>query len=159
VNSSTSSLAHPSIAVRVRRLPHAEGIELPAYMTAGAAAADIRAAVEAPVTIAPGSIVTIPTGLVFEIPEGWEIQIRPRSGLAVRHGITVVNSPATIDADYRGEVLVALVHLGAAPFTIERGMRIAQILLGRVTRIEWHEAAELTETGRGAGGFGHSGAR
>jgi dUTP pyrophosphatase len=159
VKPATLRPAPTSVAVRVRRLPHAEGIELPAYMTAGAAAADIRAAVETPVTIAPGSIMTIPTGLAFEIPPGWEVQIRPRSGLAARHGITVVNAPATIDADYRGEVMVALVHLGAEPFVIERGMRIAQILLGRVTRIEWEEAAELTETGRGTGGFGHSGTR
>ena len=126
-------------------------------MTAGAAAADIRAAVPAPVVLEPQAIATIPTGLALEIPPGFEVQIRPRSGLAVKHGVTVVNAPATIDADYRGEVLVALVNLGRQPFTIERGMRIAQVLLGVVTRIAWEEAVELSPTARGGGGFGHSG--
>lgn len=143
--------------MRVRRLPHGEGLELPAYMTPGAAAADIRAATLEPMTIAPGAITMIPTGLAIEIPEGWELQIRPRSGLATRHGITVVNAPATIDSDYRGEVMIALVNLGRTAFAIERDMRVAQVLLARVTRVAWQEAETLTETARGAGGFGHSG--
>jgi dUTP pyrophosphatase len=146
------------VTVRLRRLPHAEGLELPRYMTAGAAAADVGAAVEAPLTIAPGEVAMVPTGLVFEIPHGWEVEIRPRSGLAVKHRVTLINSPATIDADYRGEVKVALVNLGREPFVVERGMRIAQLLLGRVTRIVWEEAETLSETARGEGGFGHSGA-
>lgn len=143
--------------VRVQRLPHGAGIELPAYMTSGAAAADIQAAVEAPLVIAPRAIALVPTGLAFEIPAGYEVQIRPRSGLALKHGVTLVNAPATIDSDYRGEVKVALVNLGSEPFTVERGMRIAQVLLGRVDRIAWEEVGALSTTPRGAGGFGHSG--
>ena len=145
------------VTIRVQRLPHGETIELPEYMTRDAAAADIRAAVSEPVTLEPRATALIPTGLAIELPPGWELQIRPRSGLAVKHGITVINAPATIDADYRGEVQVALVNLGAAPFVIERGMRIAQVLLGQVTRIVWEEAEQLTPTARGGGGFGHSG--
>jgi dUTP pyrophosphatase len=147
-----------SLLVRVRRLAHAQDLELPAYMTAGAAAADLRAAVEQDVTLTPGAIAMVPTGLVMEVPVGYELQIRPRSGLALRHGITLINAPATIDSDYRGEVMVALVNHGREPFTVERGMRIAQALLGRVTRIEWQEAEDLSATARGSGGFGHSGA-
>jgi len=143
--------------VRVQRLDHARDLELPAYASAAAAGMDLRAAVPAPLTLAPGAIERIPTGLVFEVPEGFEIQLRPRSGLAARHGITLANSPATIDADYRGEVFVALVHHGREPFVVERGMRIAQLLLARVPRIEWEEAGELTPTARGQGGFGHTG--
>jgi len=146
-----------SVTIRIQRLPHGEGIELPRYMTDGAAAADIRAAVQSPVTIDPGTIALIPTGLAMEIPPGWELQIRPRSGLAVKHGVTVINAPATIDADYRGELQVALVNLGGAPFTIERGMRIAQMLLGPATRIAWEQAETLSPTARGSHGFGHSG--
>lgn len=146
-----------AVVVRVLRLPHGRDIELPQYMTAGAAAADIRAAVDLPLAIAPGAIAMVPTGLAIEIPAGWELQIRPRSGLAVKHGVTVINAPATIDADYRGEVKVALVNHGAEAFTVERGMRIAQVLLAPVTRVAWEEAETLTETARGGGGFGHSG--
>ena len=146
-----------SVVVRVLRLPHGRDLELPRYMTAGAAAADIRSAVDAPLVIAPGAIAMVPTGLAIEIPPGWELQIRPRSGLAVQHGVTVINAPATIDADYRGEVRVGLVNHGPDPFTIERGMRIAQVLLAPVTRVAWEEAETLTETARGGGGFGHSG--
>lgn len=145
------------VPIRFQRLPHGEGIELPAYATSGSAAADLRAAVDAPVVLAPRSIALIPSGFALEIPPGWEVQIRPRSGLALKHGVTVVNAPATIDSDYRGEVKVALVNLGPEAFTVERGMRIAQILPARVTRIEWTEAESLTATARGAGGFGHSG--
>ena len=148
-----------SLVVGLRRLPHGEGLEAPGYATAGSAAADLRAAVSAPVAIAPGAIVVIPTGLALEIPAGWEAQIRPRSGLAARHGVTLVNAPATIDADYRGEVLVALVNLGGREFSVERGMRIAQILVAPVTRIAWRVTEELSPTGRGEGGFGHTGVR
>jgi dUTP pyrophosphatase len=126
-------------------------------MTEGAAAADLCAAVDEAITIAPGAIALVPTGLAFEIPLGWEVQIRPRSGLALKHGVTVINAPATIDADYRGEVKVALVNHGGEPFTVTRGMRIAQVCPGRVTHIEWAEADALTPTARDAGGFGHSG--
>ena len=146
-----------TVTVLVQRLPHGEQIELPRYMTPGAAAADVRAAIEHPMVIEPGGIALVPTGFAIELPPGYELQIRPRSGLAVKHGITVVNAPATIDADYRGEVKVALINLGRAAFTIEPAMRIAQVLLGPVTRIAWAEAVELTPTSRGAGGFGHSG--
>ncbi len=145
------------VNIRVRRLPHGEDLELPQYMTAGAAAADIRAAIAVPVVIAPQAIVMIPTGLSIEIPPGYEVQIRSRSGLAVKHGVTVINAPATIDADYRGEVMVALVNHGAEPFTVERGMRVAQVLVAAVLRIGWQEAGELSATDRGSGGFGHSG--
>ena len=147
-----------SITVRIQRLPHGEHIELPQYMTPGAAAADVRAALERPMVIEPGAIALVPTGFAIELPADFELQIRPRSGLAVKHGITVVNAPATIDADYRGEVKVALINLGKAAFTVEPSMRIAQVLLGRVSRIAWEEATQLTPTARGSGGFGHSGA-
>jgi dUTP pyrophosphatase len=146
-----------AVTVRVLRLPHGEGLELPRAMTAHAAAADVVAAVEEPLSIAPGDIAWVPTGLVFEIPVDWEVQIRPRSGLALKHGITLINAPATIDADYRGEVKVAIVNLGRELFTVTRGMRIAQLLLGKVTPIAWEEAETLTPTARGEGGFGHSG--
>jgi dUTP pyrophosphatase len=150
-------MSESRIRIRVQRLPHAEGVELPAYMTAGAAGADVRAAVTEAVTIAPGDIVMIPTGLTIEIPAGFEVQIRPRSGLAVKHGVTLPNSPATIDSDYRGEIRVGLVNLGREAFTIERGMRIAQMVAAPVTRIEWEQTETLSTSTRGAGGFGHSG--
>jgi dUTP pyrophosphatase len=145
------------LRIRLLRLPHGEGIEPPAYMTAGAAGADVRAAIEAPLTVEPGATVLVPTGFAFEIPDDWEVQLRPRSGLAVKHGLTIVNAPATIDSDYRGEVKVALVHLGREPFTLERGMRIAQAVASRVTRIAWDEVDALAASERGTGGFGHSG--
>lgn len=148
-----------ALAVRIRRLPHADGLPLPAYETAGAAGMDVRAAVEAPLTLAPGAIALVPTGLVLEVPEGFEMQVRPRSGLAARHGVTLPNSPATIDSDYRGEVRVIVQNLGREPFVVERGARIAQMVLQRVPRVEWVEVEELTDTARGAGGFGHTGAR
>jgi dUTP pyrophosphatase len=150
-------VSHDTVEIAVLRLPHGDGLELPRYMTDGAAAADVRAAVEAPLSIAPGTVALVPTGLALEIPLGYEVQIRPRSGLAVTHGVTVINAPATIDADYRGEVKVALVNLGSTPFTVERGMRIAQMLPARVVRAAWREAEALSETARGSGGFGHSG--
>jgi dUTP pyrophosphatase len=145
------------ITIRVQRLPHGRDIDLPRAMTEGSAASDLCAAVEAPMTIAPGAIVCVPSGLAVEIPPGWELQIRPRSGLAVRHGVTLINAPATIDSDYRGEILVALVNLGREPFTVTRGMRVAQVLPQRVTRVVWEETPELAATVRGDGGFGHTG--
>jgi dUTP pyrophosphatase len=147
----------PAVAVRVQQLPHGDGLPLPAYETAGAAGMDVRAAVTETVTLAPGSIVRIPTGLAIEVPPGFEVQIRPRSGLAARHGVTLANSPATIDSDYRGEIVVALIHHGREPLEVERGMRIAQLVLARVPRVAWEPVAELTPSMRGAGGFGHTG--
>ena len=147
------------IPVRIRRLAHAEGLPLPAYETPGASGMDVRAALEDRVTLAPGAITLVPTGLVIEVPEGFEMQVRPRSGLAAKHGITLPNSPATIDSDYRGEVRVIMQNLGAEPFVIERGARIAQMVLQRVPRVAWVEGEELTATTRGAGGFGHTGAK
>lgn len=149
----------PNIHVRIVRLPHADGLPLPAYETEGSAGMDVRAAVDTPFTLAPGAITLVPTGLTIEVPPGFEMQVRPRSGLAAKHGITLPNSPATIDSDYRGEVRVIVQNLGAEPFVIERGMRIAQFVLARVPRVEWVEAETLTATTRGAGGFGHTGAK
>jgi len=146
-----------TVHVRIRRLPPSGDLPLPSYETPGAAGMDVRAAVSARLTLAPGAIARVPTGLVLEVPEGFEMQVRPRSGLAARHGITLPNSPATIDSDYRGEVQVIVQNLGAEPFTIERGERIAQLVLQRVPRVEWIEADELSATARGEGGFGHTG--
>ncbi|NOT33729.1 MAG: dUTP diphosphatase [Candidatus Eisenbacteria bacterium] len=145
------------MAIRIQWLPHGEGLEPPSYATAGSAAADVRAAVSESITLAPGTIEMIPTGFALEIPPGWEVQIRPRSGLAGKHGVTLPNAPATIDSDYRGEIRVALINLGREPFVVERGMRIAQMLPAPVTRIAFEAVRELTTTVRGAGGFGHSG--
>jgi len=147
------------VAVRIHRLAHAADLPLPAYETDGAAGMDVRAAVTEPMTLAPGAIALVPTGLVLEVPEGHEMQVRPRSGLAARHGVTLPNSPATIDSDYRGEVRVILQNLGVEAFVVERGARIAQFVLQRVPRVEWVEAEALSATTRGAGGFGHTGAR
>ena len=145
------------VVVRVQRLPHGAGLPLPAYETDGAAGMDLRAAVLEAVTLEPGAIVSVPTGLAIEVPPGFEVQLRPRSGLAARHGVTLANSPATIDSDYRGELLVALIHHGHTPLAIERGMRIAQMVLARVPRIAWEPVESLAPTSRGAGGFGHTG--
>lgn len=147
------------VRVRIRRFDHAEGLPLPAYESEGAAGMDVRAAIAAPVTLAPGTIGRIPTGFAIELPPGYEMQIRPRSGLATRQGITLPNSPATIDADYRGEIVIALINLGSEPFVVEPSMRIAQMVLARVPRAHWSEVAELGETRRGAGGFGHTGVK
>ena len=149
----------PVTSVRIRRLPHGEGLPLPAYETPGSAGMDVRAAVQAPVTLSRGEIALVPTGIAIEVPEGFEMQVRPRSGLAAKHGITLPNSPATIDSDYRGEVRVIVQNLGAEPFVIERGMRIAQMVLQRVPRVEWVETGELTSTSRESGGFGHTGVK
>lgn len=143
----------------LKRLPHAADLPLPAYETAHAAGMDLRAALpeDAPRTLAPLERAMIPTGLSIALPEGYEAQVRPRSGLAARHGITCLNTPGTIDADYRGEIQVILINLGAEPFTIRRGERIAQIVVAPVTRAAWVEAAELPASARGAGGFGSTG--
>jgi dUTP pyrophosphatase len=148
-----------TIKVELQRLEHAEGLPLPAYQTAEAAGLDLVAAVPdgAPVTLAPGQYALVPTGLAIALPPGHEAQVRPRSGLAAKHGVTVLNSPGTIDADYRGEVKVALINLGAAPFVVERGARIAQLVVAPVTRVEWQQVEGLEGTARGAGGFGHTG--
>lgn len=149
----------PATPVRIRRLPHSDGLPLPAYETHGAAGMDVRAAVEQPLTLARGDIALVPTGFAIEVPPGFEMQVRPRSGLAAKHGITLPNSPATIDSDYRGEVRVIVQNLGPEPFVIERGMRIAQMVLQRVPRVEWVESDELTATSREGGGFGHTGVK
>jgi len=148
-----------TIEVRIVRLPHAEGLPLPAYQSDEAAGMDLLAAVEedAPIVLAPGERQLIPTGLVMELPRGLEGQVRPRSGLALRHGITVLNSPGTIDSDYRGEVKVLLINLGGAPWEIQRGERIAQLVFQRVARADLVEVATLNDTRRGAGGFGSTG--
>jgi dUTP pyrophosphatase len=143
--------------IEVVRLPHAEGLPLPDYATDGAAGMDLLAAVDAPVTLAPGARALIPTGLRIALPPGHELQVRPRSGLALRHGIVLPNSPGTIDEDYRGELQVIVMNAGEAPFTVERGMRIAQAVLAPVVRAAWREVAELPDTARGPGGFGSTG--
>jgi dUTP pyrophosphatase len=144
-----------SVAVRIKRLAHGEGLALPAYATDGAAGMDVLAAEE--VIVAPGARHAVATGFSVAIPEGYEIQVRPRSGLALKHGISVPNTPGTIDSDYRGELKVILINLGAAPFAIARGDRIAQLVLAPVTQAEWQEVPELDDTARGAGGFGSTG--
>ncbi len=145
------------VAVRIVRLPHAGDLPLPSYETLGAAGMDVRAAIEVAMGIAPGAIVRIPTGWSVEVPAGFELQIRPRSGLAIKHGVTLPNSPATIDSDYRGEIVVGLINHGSEPFIVERGMRIAQLVLARVPLIAWEEVEALTPSARGTGGFGHTG--
>jgi dUTP pyrophosphatase len=141
----------------ISRLPHGRDLPLPAYATAGAAGCDLHAAVEAPLEIPPGGRALVPTGIAIALPEGAEAQVRPRSGLALRHGVTCLNAPGTIDADYRGEVGVILANLGEAPFVVARGMRIAQLVVAPVARVAWDEVAELPATLRGAGGFGSTG--
>ena len=143
------------VSVRIRRLPHGEGLALPAYATAGAAGMDVLAAEE--VALAPGARHAVATGFALAIPAGYEIQVRPRSGLALKHGISVPNTPGTIDSDYRGELKVILINHGPEPFAIHRGDRVAQLVLAPVTQAAWDEVAELDETERGAGGFGSTG--
>jgi len=143
--------------IRVVRLPHGIGLPLPAYATPGAAGCDLLAAVDGAVTLAPGTRALVPTGLLIAVPAGYELQIRPRSGLALKHGIMVANSPGTIDEDYRGELQVILLNAGTEPFMIERGMRIAQAVLAPVVRAEWVEVEALDATMRGTAGFGSTG--
>lgn len=145
------------IKVPVQILSHGEKLALPEYATEGSAGMDLRAAITEPVILAPGERKLVPTGLAMEIPVGYEAQIRPRSGLAIKHGITMANSPGTIDSDYRGEVRVIMINLGQEAFTIQPGDRIAQIIFSPVTRAQWEVQTELGTTKRAEGGFGHTG--
>jgi dUTP pyrophosphatase len=152
-------MSRQAVTLQVLRLPHAEGLAAPSYETEAAAGMDLRAAVPAddPIMIAPGGRALVPTGLSLQFPLGFEAQVRPRSGLALRHGVTVLNSPGTVDADYRGEVQVILVNLGDQPFVVERGARIAQLVLAAVERAEIVEVSTLDPSRRGEGGFGSTG--
>lgn len=145
------------VDVKVQRMPHAADLALPAYASAGAAGMDVLAAVESDLLLMPGDRVSVPTGLMMAVPEGHELQVRARSGLARKDGLAVLNAPGTIDSDYRGEVQIILANLGSASFTIERGMRIAQLVLAPYVRCDWAETESLDETARGAGGFGSTG--
>ena len=148
------------LTISVKRLPHGEGLPLPSYQSENASGLDLMAAVpaDAPLVIAPGRYAAVPTGIALALPAGTEAQVRPRSGLALRHGVTVLNAPGTVDADYRGEIQVLLINHGAEPFAVTRGMRIAQLAVTQVARIVLHEVRELGGTARGAGGFGSTGA-
>ena len=147
------------VVLRVKRLPHGEGLPLPSYQSAHAAGLDVVAAVleDAPVALAPGDRALIPTGMALEIPVGYEAQVRPRSGLAIKHGVSLLNSPGTIDADYRGELMVIVINHGNEPFLVRRGDRIAQLVLAPVSHVEIAEVEELAATARGEGGFGSTG--
>lgn len=147
----------PDVEIAVEILPHGVGLPLPAYATAGAAGMDVVAALADDLILAPAARAAVPTGLRLAIPAGFEVQVRPRSGLALNHGITVANAPGTIDSDYRGELKIILINLGDAPFTVTRAMRIAQLVVAPVTRGVWHEVAGLDATERGTGGFGSTG--
>jgi len=150
---------HPpvTIDIRIRRLPHGNGLPLPSYATDGAAGADLCAAVDSELVLEPGERVAVPTGLILEIPDGYEGQVRPRSGLAIKAGLTIVNAPGTIDSDYRGELKVLMINLGAEPVSIERGDRVAQLLISPVTRASFAETCGLSTSKRGEGGFGSTG--
>jgi dUTP pyrophosphatase len=143
--------------VRIQRLPAARDLPLPSPASPGSSGFDLRAALPEETVLRPGERLLVPTGLVLEIPPGWEGQVRPRSGLALRHGIGVVNAPGTIDSDYRGELAVILINLGEAPYALKRGDRIAQLVIAPVAHVEWEEADALEESERGAGGFGSTG--
>jgi dUTP pyrophosphatase len=145
------------ISVKVEKLPHAADLDLPAYGSAQAAGCDLLAAISQTLILAPGARALVPTGLRIALPSGFEAQVRPRSGLAAKHGVTVLNTPGTVDSDYRGEVKVILANLGDEPFEVTRAMRIAQMVVAPVTRVEWAETADLDQTDRGAGGFGSTG--
>ncbi|MDE0796759.1 MAG: dUTP diphosphatase [Alphaproteobacteria bacterium] len=145
------------VEIAVSRLPHNTDLPLPAYETAQSAGMDLAAAIDAPVTLAPGGRAMVPTGLAIALPAGYEAQVRPRSGLAAKNGVTVLNTPGTVDADYRGEVKVILINLGDDAFEIERGMRIAQMVIAPVTQASFTEVDTLPETARGTGGFGSTG--
>ena len=145
------------VSVRIARQPGSDGLPLPAFATGGSAGMDLCAAVESEETLAPGERRLIPTGFAIELPEGFEAQVRPRSGLALRHGVTVANAPGTVDSDYRGEIKVILINLGQEAYTFARGERIAQLVVAPVSRVELLEVTELGETQRGSGGFGHTG--
>lgn len=146
-----------AVTIAVQRLAHARDLPLPRYESAHAAGLDLMACIPADLVLAPGQRVRVPTGFAMAIPEGFEAQVRPRSGLAVKHGITVLNAPGTIDADYRGEVAVLLINHGAEAYTITHGMRVAQLVIAPVSRAQLVERTELSETARGSGGFGSTG--
>jgi len=143
--------------VAIQRLAHAQDLPLPTYATPGAAGLDLFAALDKELILAPGRHAPIPTGIAIALPEGFEAQVRPRSGLALRHGITVLNAPGTVDSDYRGEVTAILINLGSEPFAVARGMKIAQLIVAAHARVEWNETASLNSTQRGSGGFGSTG--
>jgi dUTP pyrophosphatase len=146
-----------TIEVLIRRLPGAEDIPLPVYATRDAAGMDLYAAVSRTVTVLPGERCLVPTGIVIALPKGYEAQVRPRSGLALKHGVTLLNTPGTVDADYRGEIKIILINLGKEPFEVRRGDRVAQLVIQQVHKIEWREVSVLDDTRRGDGGFGHTG--
>jgi dUTP pyrophosphatase len=146
-----------AVRVRIQRLASGYGLPLPKTATSGSAGVDLAAAIEGELVLDPGARELVPTGFAISLPEGFEAQVRPRSGLALRNGIVLANSPGTIDSDYRGEIKVILLNAGAESFTIRRGDRIAQMLVAPVTRAEWEEVEALDDTERGAGGFGHTG--
>ncbi|MBT5107864.1 MAG: dUTP diphosphatase [Rhodospirillaceae bacterium] len=146
-----------TLNVSVTRLPHGADLPLPEYATPGSAGLDLLAAIDADVSLAPGARSLTPTGLAIALPDGFEAQVRPRSGLALKNGVTVLNSPGTIDADYRGEIGVVLINHGAAPFVVTRGMRIAQLVVAPVIQLAWAETNDLPTTARGAGGYGSTG--
>lgn len=145
------------VDVEVKRLPHGAGLPLPEYATADSAGLDLLAAIDGELTLEPGKRALVPTGLAIALPQGYEAQVRPRSGLALRNGVTVLNSPGTVDADYRGEVCVILANLGDEAFVVTRGMRIAQMVVAPVSRLRWNEVPDLPGSERGAGGFGSTG--
>ena len=146
-----------SLSVQIKRLPHGADLPLPRYATPDSAGVDLLAAIPDAVVLAPGERQLIPSGIAVALPPGTEAQVRPRSGLALRHGITLLNTPGTIDADYRGEIGVILINLGQEPFAIDRGMRIAQMIIAPVVQVAWDEVSELSDSARGAGGFGSTG--
>lgn len=156
-NENKGRRAGDNIKVALKPLENAVGLQLPAYATSRSAGMDLTAALEEALEIGPGERALIPTGLSIALPDGFEAQIRPRSGLAIKHGLTVLNAPGTIDADYRGEIKVVLINHGKEPFTIERGMRIAQMVVERYSSVEWEIAEDLEDTERGKGGFGSTG--
>lgn len=157
MSGTTTTLATTEIPVM--RLPHAKDLPLPGYATTHAAGMDLTAAIAENITLAPMQRALVPTGLAIALPPGFEAQIRPRSGLAAKNGVTVLNTPGTIDADYRGEIKVILINLGDTPFTVEPGMRVAQMIVAPYTCVAWQETDRLDETGRGTGGFGSTGTK
>lgn len=152
-------MTQPQTTVAITKLPHAADLPLPSYATAQAAGMDLTAAVDAPMVLAPMQRALVPTGICIALPAGFEAQVRPRSGLAAKNGVTVLNTPGTIDADYRGEIKVILINLSDTPFTIERGMRVAQMVVAPYANVTWNEVSSLDDTARGAGGFGSTGTK
>ena len=150
-------MSDTSLKIPLKALDHAMGVKLPAYATSQSAGMDLCAAIEEAIELSPGDRVLVPTGLSIALPAGYEAQVRPRSGLAIKHGVTTLNAPGTIDADYRGEIGVILINHGHEPFTIERGMRVAQMVVAKYEKVKWERVETLDETARGAGGFGSTG--